>query len=510
MRKFPSITPDQQKSRVALFFIMVLGVLLIVGCVSAAQTQVSGDRDKLEVEKLMLEVSRLRQEQQLFAGSRILSYAGSILGSIAILWTIGQGYQTLRNQTASQKQSRIAEILTSLSSGNEMTRIGAARSLSRYPDDTLDEILSALRFEKSSIVRDVLEDTLEKISPKNFSSILNANTKTLEERISLFGCLSSLKARNDYSMALLRLTDHSAKAMLENRNYRFRYDHGFQSQMHEQKLLKELGEPPYKNNELVLQKCQQATDLARSTGKIISKLLRAGHKIAPTSTSLDLTASNLYRIDLHGVQLPNSIFARSIMRHVDLQHAYLAHSDFSVCNMYESTLSNADLSYCSLVRVNLLDIEAMGAKFQHADLTGANFSRGHLDKADFRHSTGTNIKMNGINSQAVLFDDCEWKSSRFDGSTLVHSFFRNARLFQATFKSSKILDSDLQEVRLNGADLSRAKFSGSDFLNADLSGADLKRADFRGAKNISTVKMDGVRNFESALFDPGVEIRYKK
>jgi uncharacterized protein YjbI with pentapeptide repeats len=506
MQMFLCANRKPEKTTASFFFVVVFAVLLITGCASPPEA-ISNDRSALELEKLRLEVTKLEQEQQLFTGSRILSFAGSILGSIAILWTIGQGYQTLRNQTSNQKQSHLAEILTALSSENEMTRMGAARSLSRYPDETLDEILSALRFENSPRVRDVLEDTLEKTSPKNFVRILRANTKTLEQRINLLGCLNSLRARKEYSIALLRLSDHATKVLLGNNNYRFQYDHGVMSQRHEQKILEDLEEPLYKNNGHVLQKCEQATNLALSTSKVISRLLRAGYKMGTGPINLDLTASNLYRVDLQKVQLPNSIFTRSIMRHVDLSHGYLPYSDFAACNLYASTLNYADLSHCCLSGAILLDLQAEATNFQYADLTDTSFSRGNLDHADFRHCTGTKINMNGIDSKEILFDDCDLELLHFEGTTLVHCSFRNAHLYKSKFNASKIIDSDLQGVRLNGADLTGTKFRGSDCLDADLSGANVRKADFRGAKNVATAKFYGTKNLETALFDPGVEIQ---
>ena len=501
MKKLRYLRGSVLKFSTSLLFILPLWVMLLTSCDVSSIPQVPIDRQQLELEKLALEVSQLRQEQQLFGWSRTLSIAGSFLASIAILWTIGQGYQTLRSQTVNQKQSRIAEILSSLSSENEMSRIGAARSLSRYPNETIDEILSALRFEKSNIVREALEDTLEKISDEYFFRLLAANTKTLEERASLLGCLSALQTSQVYSIALLRLSAHSAESLRQNRDYRFRYDHGLQSQSYEQKLLQLLGEPFYKNNDRILLACQQSTNLAISTSKVIARLLRSGHKLGTKPLNLDLTASNLYRVDLHNACLPNSLFTRSIMRHIDLSSSQLSYSDFSDCNLYEADLNHADLSHCSLVSANLLDVAAERASFQYSDITETGFSRSNLNYADFRYCTGKDAKIKGINAIQVNFEDCHLEAAHFDGSALTKSSLLNARLFRATWKDSNIIDSNLEGIKLNGANLTGTKFLGSNLLNADLSGADIRKADFRGAKNMTTVKLQGVKNAEMALFD---------
>lgn len=176
----------------------------------------------------------------------------------------------------------------------------------------------------------------------------------------------------------------------------------------------------------------------------LSRLLRSlleGQQFDTTSIGdrLDLTRLDLYRLNLRGLQFPDSVG-------LDLAFTTLTHADLSEVRMFR----------------------ALGGE---ATLDAARFSRSFMNEARFNKAIARDAPVH------------------FHGASLVSATFDDASLPRADFRMAR-----LQGASLQNADLRFARFEGANLADASLLGATLDNAALRsialGAKRWRDARMD--------------------
>ena len=483
--------------------LILFTLVCLVACDNRAGLPQSAGTDKGELEKakLALEVEQLQLEQQFFLLNKWIGLVGGLLGTVAILWTIAQGYRTLKNQAETQKKLRIAELLSALSDQRAEARVGAARGLTRYADDVVDEILSALKLEESPEVRSALNEVLSRVKGRHIPRIIAANSDTIPARAYYLGRLVQVGATPEFSDALLRLTPFARK--LIRKEHRSQFDHGKDFQKQELQRARILQRPEAQENLALVAAAAQVTRLAEGTALVIADLLRAGRKPRNPSVALDLSSANLYRVDLRKSDLSKSLLSDCLMRHIRLDESRLTECDLSGSNLFGALLVNTDLSEAILVGTQLRSSDGRNAKFCRSKSKEAVFSEGHFRSADFREIDAERAKFRKADLRNACFDSGELVQAEFQGADLREATLGGAKCYRAVFIEADLTGACLASAQLGGADLQGAIFRDADLRNADLSGANISNADFRGA-DITGMILRKARNIESAHFDPDV------
>lgn len=98
-------------------------------------------------------------------------------------------------------------------------------------------------------------------------------------------------------------------------------------------------------------------------------------------SKIDLSNSNLYKINLDGSILMNS---------------YLDNSDISFGNLNECNLTSTDLENCNFTNANLQKAYLKEAYLTNSDFTNANLNEAHLEKAHLQGVIFNNTQLNDI------------------------------------------------------------------------------------------------------------------
>ena len=158
-------------------------------------------------------------------------------------------------------------------------------------------------------------------------------------------------------------------------------------------------------------------------------------------TCLDLSAVNLERAVLYGVDLEGANLEAANLRRADLRNANLRKANLCKADLSGARLSKAQLQDAVLESANLRRAKLDGANLYEANLWSANLSCANLENSNLVH--------------ALLLDtDC--RNANFRLSNLA-----GANLFLGNFRKANLSEVDLQFACLAHADLSGAKLDGS-------------------------------------------------
>ena len=474
--------------------------MLLTSCSNLPIQDLSSlSKTDLEKEKLLLEINLAQREILLYPIEKITTLVGGVLGSIAILWTILQGYRTLKHQSDTQKASRIAQLLSEISDKEEGIRIGAARGLSRYADEVIDEVISAFSLEKSPQTRLALEDVLASVNNLGFHKIVSINAETFPTRAYLLGRLSAIGATPEYSDALLRLSPFSSHLL--EKDFGFQFDQGKNFQKNENNRCFALSKSNAPDNLALTQIADQIALTVEGTANVIARKLRKdGESLENKATRIDLALTNLYKVSLAKMELGGSTFFGCLMRHVVLDHANLSESDMQNSNLYDASLYKANFTEANLENTHLRAARGEKTIFFGANLKMAVFSDGHFSQSDFREAKAQKTKFRNTILQGSQFEKASLNESEFQEANLKHATFDNAECFGAIFINADFSNASLVNVKFSGADLRGVIFRNANLTNADLSGANISQADFRGAI-IDNMILTKTKNKAKALFD---------
>ncbi|MBC3766673.1 DUF2169 family type VI secretion system accessory protein [Neptunicella marina] len=235
---------------------------------------------------------------------------------------------------------------------------------------------------------------------------------------------------------------------------------------------------------------------------------------ADTEPSL-VTQPNVKGTELTGLDLSNQDLSNRDFRHADLSNAILTGA-----NLSGSDFSDADLSDCimndvqavgaifdgailtgvSAEQANFTKISAVAAQFQQASLMNVDLSEAELNQADF---TATNLPGANFNKtllQESIFDDSDLSQARFIQIDAKSASFAGSNLYESTFNHC-----NLREVNFSNCHLSLAKFEQSELSNALMENVDAK------GLSMFDCGLNGIRaaegsNFSNAYFVKGSAI----
>jgi uncharacterized protein YjbI with pentapeptide repeats len=182
----------------------------------------------------------------------------------------------------------------------------------------------------------------------------------------------------------------------------------------------------------------------------------------------DLTAADLSRSDLRGVDFWAARLDRACLVGANLEKADLRGTNFSGADLRCARLNFADLLATNFTGADLREANITFANLEMANLTNANFFAGNPEHLLILQA-GVEIWNNWRSEQAEIIPDL--RGANFHRLELHRINFNGANLSQANFTQCYFFEADL-----GGANLCGARLTGSDISGVDLSHADLSRA----------------------------------
>jgi uncharacterized protein YjbI with pentapeptide repeats len=226
---------------------------------------------------------------------------------------------------------------------------------------------------------------------------------------------------------------------------------------------------------------------------------------AAAGTSLDFSGRDLQGLDLAGLGFKKARLAEA--------------------NLFGADLSGADLSDSDLRAAKLDRINAIGTRFDRANLAGASLLRpttatsfeGNAREApSFTGADLTRVRMFGIFtggkfagakmagvSLAPIHDggfiEVMWRS-RLDSADMSDVDLSGSNLAHVSFRFANLKGANLAGATLKNADLSHADLTGANLTGADLSYADLDSANLTGVTGLDTATgLATARNRDKAI-----------
>jgi uncharacterized protein YjbI with pentapeptide repeats len=209
-------------------------------------------------------------------------------------------------------------------------------------------------------------------------------------------------------------------------------------------------------------------ETALAAGKSLAKARLDGLDL----TEIDFAGADLQEATLTGASLRNARFERANLAGADLRKRDLSDADFTV----------ADLS-----RTNLREATVQGARFTGARLDGAVFANLDLTGADFTDAIGTAVDFTEAILDGARFANASMPRGRFSAVHAAGTDFTEAILAAATFAGAKAAGifmegADLTNLRAGrGADFSEGRFARAHAPRSVWQQAVLDRADFSRA-----------------------------
>ncbi|WP_243348474.1 pentapeptide repeat-containing protein [Parabacteroides sp. FAFU027] len=154
---------------------------------------------------------------------------------------------------------------------------------------------------------------------------------------------------------------------------------------------------------------------------------------------LDLTRANLYRIDLHGLNLENVDFAFSNLRSANLDG----------CNLKRAKGFKTDLSCARLSRTNMAE---------------GRFDQANFENAQFHETNLVSAKLKNTNLKGAEFQQAQLQDAHLDGSDICGAKFEHANLNNAFLKEIKYNNTDLMSIsKAKDASWEKANFDKGTF-----------------------------------------------
>jgi len=169
-------------------------------------------------------------------------------------------------------------------------------------------------------------------------------------------------------------------------------------------------------------KVKHEVQLNRLLIQAFTKALKLRLERQPVSEAepLDLTHTNLYRIDLSGLSLPNTDIAFA-----DMQLANLREANLFRVRGYQVNLSKASLTRANMGEARLGEANLSSCHFHETNLVSATMKKANLSGAEFFEAK----------LQAARLDEANLSGARFERSDLSDTYFLSATIPDQTLKS---------------------------------------------------------------------------
>lgn len=148
--------------------------------------------------------------------------------------------------------------------------------------------------------------------------------------------------------------------------------------------------------------------------------LRIARQPLTETEPLDLTNTNLYRVDLEGFELPYTDIAFA-----DMQLANLREANLFRVKGYQANLSKASLTRANLGEARLAEANLSGCHFHESNLVSTTMKKANLNGAEFYEAK----------LQAARLDEANLTGARFERADLNDTYFLGAKLPDDTLKS---------------------------------------------------------------------------
>lgn len=483
-----------------ILIVCITAMLLLTSCMGSSRLDEFQQltTEELEKEKLVMEVDSLYRKENLSGLTTAVSVIGGVIGSIAVLWTIFQGYRTLKFQSIQQRQEQISGLLSDLSSPEQDVKIGAARGLNIYADEVLSDVISAIATEESFIVRNALEEVLSNISPKNLPLLFEINNRYFHEYPYLIGRLRTIGADFEFIYALFRLSEFSSRQQTRNEN-RHLYDYGKMIESRHQNLIEHLGKSRQTENDNLVLLAQQTAQVLISTGNVIAKKLatqfRNNHHRLPYP--IHIASTNLYGVDLSDMKLSGSVFCNCLFRHARFDDAILENCDFCGADLYDASIHRTNFYGSNFENANLRAVKGGRCNFDSAIFEHAVLSQGDLHGSSF---TKTNLKWTlckGVDLTHAKFAGAEFNNAELHGTNFENASFEDCTFFGAKLIETKFKNTVIRNCQFNGADLLGATFENAILENVGFAGASLRETTFRCQQ--TNVSFENAKHLDQAI-----------
>jgi fluoroquinolone resistance protein len=160
----------------------------------------------------------------------------------------------------------------------------------------------------------------------------------------------------------------------------------------------------------------------------------------------------------------------------------------------ETDWSGAQLTGCRFIRCRLEGANWEEVKTQRCVFDTCDFRHAKLNGSEHQGSAFLNCRFSFANLYVTRWVDCKMTGSTFEEANLAgvtlsggdwsytllrHHSFKGSNLCEISFKEADLYQCDLRDADLRKADLSYAVLSGARLKGADLRGASLEGIDWR-------------------------------
>ena len=170
----------------------------------------------------------------------------------------------------------------------------------------------------------------------------------------------------------------------------------------------------------------------------------------------EINEKNFSNADLKG-----AVFVGS-----NLQSAQFDGSDLRRVDFTETNLRNSSFKYADLRHATLWKADVAGANLSNSVLRRANLSSANLQAAVFRRADLGRANLHGANLANSDFSNANLRRSDISDSDLSGSIFRGANLRDSDLALANLEGADFFGENLQGADLLGAKFDNVNLLKA--------------------------------------------
>ena len=288
------------------------------------------------------------------------------------------------------------------------------------------------------------------------------------------------------------------------------------SQQDTNKLMAELGYEPIDFARSVAENAKHATQNAEV------ELTKSEHIVLMLEGNTDFKGMDLTAADLSNRDLSNRNFRGADLTKANLSGANISGSDFTEADMSQCVIEevnaqgavfdHAILTGVCAIKANFTKISALSTQFQHAQLVKVNFTNADLGSADFTASIMPGCLFQETDLSEASFERADLSEAQFIQANAVDAYFtaanmrgcfisksdfREANLSEVNLTLGNIEHSDLSEARLESVSAQSLKvldcsldkiraaqnsdFAGAQFVGGNAIGAIFDRANLTGA-----------------------------
>lgn len=234
-------------------------------------------------------------------------------------------------------------------------------------------------------------------------------------------------------------------------------------------------------------------------GAVLSRADLEGARLA----SADLTSADWLEVKPAGADFSGATLGQCIMLKVNLSGVRFAGADLSEANLVECILDGADFSGAILHKTTFVASRGEGVSFREArfrqglmvhgsSFPGADFSDADMERANLRGTVFTGARFDRANLRGADLSECD--ASR---ASLERTDIRGGLLIRTKLEDASLLGANLMDALA-----SKARIPGADFTGANLFRADLSRVLGDGRTKFAEAEVAHVRFLPKANVPP--------